>query len=407
MKQKLIDRFCRYVRIDTQSDPDSYTFPSSEKQFNLANILVSELKDLGLKDVSVDKFCYVMATLPSNSTRKTPKIGLIAHLDTSSSISGENVKPQVIDHYSGGDCVINEKLGVILSESECPELRKCVGHTLITSDGTTLLGADDKAGITAIMAAIEHLVKNPQILHGQIKIAFTPDEEIGQGADHFDLKKFDADFAFTVDGGFTGELNKETFSADAALIEITGRDIHPGTAKGVMVNSIRVMAELISRLPLHMAPESTDGYEPFIHPSTAQGDVSSSVIKLILRDFNAEGLKTQKKILEKIIDEVKEQFTGSQIRLTVTETYRNMAEELAKYPHITDRLWNAAIKSGLKPFWKPIRGGTDGSRLTAMGLPTPNMFTGSGNHHSRAEWCSIDSLQMAVDCLVNLVKDEE
>jgi tripeptide aminopeptidase len=405
MKQKLIDRFCRYAKIDTQSDPESFTFPSSQKQFNLANILAGELKDLGLRDVTVDKFCYVMATVASNNVKKTPKIGLIAHLDTSPSLPGKDVKPSVIEHYPGGDYIINESLGVVLRESECPELKKCIGHTLITSDGTTLLGADDKAGITAIMAAIEYLMKNPNITHGEIKVAFTPDEEIGQGADHFDLKKFGADYAYTVDGGFTGELNKETFSADAAIIEIIGRDIHPGTAKGIMVNSIKVMAEIIRRLPPDMAPESTDGYQPFIHPTNVQGDVSSSVIKLILRDFETEGLKIQRKILESIIKEIEELFPETEIRLTVTETYRNMAEELAKYPHVTGRLWKAVKESGIEPFWKPIRGGTDGSRLTAMGLPTPNIFTGSENHHSRAEWCSVDAMEKLVECIVNLVKD--
>ncbi len=405
MKKGLVERFCRYVRIDTQSDPESLTFPSSEKQFKLANALVTELKELRIEDVSVDRFCYVMAKVPSNTNRKTPKIGLIAHLDTSPSLSGENVKPSAIENYQGGDYIINEALGVVLRESECPELRNCIGHTLITSDGTTLLGADDKAGIAIIMTAIEFLIKNPGIIHGEIRIAFTPDEEIGQGADHFDLKKFDADFAFTVDGGFTGELNKETFSADAAMIEIAGRDIHPGTAKDVMVNSVRAMAEIIRRLPQDMAPESTDGYQPFIHPTFAQGEVSSSVVKLILRDFDTAGLIVQKQILERIIDEVKVEFPKNEIRLTVSETYRNMAEELAKYPHVTDRLWNAVLKSGMQPFWKPIRGGTDGSRLTAMGLPTPNMFTGSGNHHSRAEWCSVNAMEKAVECVVNLFRE--
>ncbi len=405
MKQKLIERFCRYAKIDTQSDPESFTFPSTEKQFDLANILAGELKGLGLRDVTVDKFCYVMATVASNSSKETPKIGLIAHLDTSPSLSGKDIKPSVIEHYQGGDYIINKTLGVVLRESECPELKSCIGHTLITSDGTTLLGADDKAGITAIMTAIEHLLKNPDITHGEIKIAFTPDEEIGRGADHFDIKKFGADIAYTVDGGFIGELNKETFSADAATIEIIGRDIHPGTAKGIMVNSIRAMAEIIRRLPLDMAPESTDGYQPFIHPTSAQGDVSSSVIKLILRDFKTEGLKAQKQILESIIKEVKELFPENEIKLTVSETYRNMAEELARHPHVTERLWKAVKESGIEPFWKPIRGGTDGSQLTAMGLPTPNIFTGSGNHHSRAEWCSIDAMEKLVECLVNLVKD--
>lgn len=403
MKSDLIERFSRYVKIDTQSNPDSFTFPSTENQFNLANLLALELEKLGLGNVSVDKFCYVMGTLPSNNMQTAPKIGLIAHLDTSSSLSGQNVKPKIIENYSGDDYVINESLNVVLRQSECPDLKKCIGHTLIVSDGTTLLGADDKAGVTAIMAALEFLVQNPQIKHGEIKVAFTPDEEIGQGADHFNLQLFDADFAYTVDGGFTGELNKETFSADAATIEVEGYDIHPGTAKDVMVNSIRIIAEIINRLPGDMAPETTEGYQPFIHPLSLQGDVSSSVLKLILRDFSTDGLKLQKKILERIISEVRVLFPKARIKLTVTETYRNMAEELSRYPQVTKRLWDAVKHTGVEPFWAPVRGGTDGSRLTAMGLPTPNIFTGSGNHHSRNEWLSIDALQKTVEALINLV----
>lgn len=406
MKQMLIEKFIRYAKIDTQSDPSSLTFPSTEKQFHLANILASELKDLGLSEVSVDRFCYVFGTLPSNLRFKSEKIGLIAHMDTSPSLSGQYVNPQIITNYLGGDYEINKELGVFLRETECPELKKCKGHTLIVSDGTTLLGADDKAGITAIMAALQILKENPDIKHCEVKVAFTPDEEIGQGADHFDVKRFDADFAYTVDGGGAGELNRETFSADSALIEITGRDIHPGTAKDIMVNSIRVMAELISSLPKNMAPETTDGYAPFIHPLDVQGSVSSSSIRLILRDFDTDGLEKQKCILQNIIGELKAKYPNSEIKLTITESYRNMAGKLAEYPHVTQRLWSAAKKAGLNPFWKPIRGGTDGARLTALGLPTPNMFTGSGNHHSKSEWVSIDALVQAVETILNIVQVE-
>lgn len=406
MKKKLIDRFIKYAMIDTQSDPDSYSFPSTEKQFNLARVLVKELEAFGLKNVSLDNFCYVMATLPANCADEIPKIGLIAHLDTSSALSSENVKPKIIENYPGGDYSINESLGVILSESECPDLKKCIGQTLITSDGTTLLGADDKAGVTAIMALMELLTNNPQIKHGEIRVAFTPDEEIGRGADHFDLEKFNADFAYTVDGGYTGELNRETFSADEALIEIQGRDIHPGTAKGIMVNSIKVMAEIIRRLPENMTPENTEDYQPFMHPVNAEGGVSLSTIRLILRDFSAQCLSIQKQILEDIIREVENLFLKATIKLTVTETYRNMAEILSNNTIVTDRLWNAALKAGAKPFWKPVRGGTDGSRLTSMGLPTPNIFTGSGNHHSKTEWLSVEALEMVVETLCNLVRIE-
>jgi tripeptide aminopeptidase len=404
MKQKLLSRFLRYVRIDTQSKDDSGSFPSTRKQFDLAKLLVQELKGLGLNDATVDKNCYVMATLPATTRKTSPIIGLIAHLDTSPEVPGRNVRPRVIKSYSGGDIVFDIKKNVAISSAGNADLKKCAGHTIVTSDGTTLLGADDKAGVAAIMTVVEHLVTHPEISHGKIRIAFTPDEEVGRGADHFNLKKFKADFAYTIDGGFAGELNKETFSADSALITVEGLDIHPGAAKNIMVNSIRTMADIISRLPKDMAPETTEGYEPYIHPMTLNGTVHTTTCKLILRDFKTSGLTAQKKILEKIIRDVQKLHPKAIITLTVTESYRNMRDELRKTPQVTDRLWHAAKRAGLAPRWEPIRGGTDGSRLTAMGLPTPNMFTGSGNHHSLTEWVSIDQLVKAVETAVNVVR---
>jgi tripeptide aminopeptidase len=402
MKNRLIDRFIRYAKIDTQSSPSSGEHPSTQKQFNLAHLLVKELKEFGL-DASVDENCYVMASLPANCQSDSSTIGLIAHLDTSPSVSGTDVKPRIVDSFSGDDLIINEELGINLRVSECEDLKKCIGHTLILTDGTTLLGADDKAGIVAIMAAIEQLIINPDIHHGDIKIAFTPDEEIGSGADRFDLKKFAADFAYTIDGNFTGELNMETFSADEAVIEIQGRDIHPGSAKGVMVNSLRVMADIIARLPRQMSPEKTDKYEPFIHPCDAAGCVAKSAITMILRDFNTNGLELQKEILNKIIKDVQMIYPEAKIILRTSKTYRNMRDKLEEMPHITQKLFDAAKKAGTNPYWSPIRGGTDGSKLSEMGLLTPNLFTGSGNHHSPAEWLSIDSLEKAVETILYLV----
>jgi tripeptide aminopeptidase len=404
MKQMLLNRFLRYVKIDTQAKDGVTSIPSTKKQFDLARLLVRELKDLGLKNAVVDRNCYVYAALRANTRNKTPRIGVIAHLDTSPEVPGANVRPRVIKSYRGGDIVVDKKQNVRIRAAGNDDLKKCIGHTIVTSDGATLLGADDKAGVAAIMAAVEELVRNPEIPHGEIKIAFTPDEEVGRGADFFNIKKFNADFAYTVDGGFIGELNKETFSADSAVITVSGRDIHPGTAKNVMVNSIRVMAEIIARLPKNMAPETTDGLEPFIHPLSLDGCVGRSSCKLIMRDFRTTGLTSQKKLLQKIIADVRRRHPKATIDLQISNSYRNMRDELKKHPEVTDRLWRAAERAGAGPRWEPVRGGTDGSRLTAMGLPTPNLFTGSGNHHSLTEWVSIDQLAKAVETVINVVR---
>lgn len=411
MKDTALEKFLRYAKIDTRSDDTNLDeTPSTKKQFDLANLLVTELKAMGASEISIDEHCYVMATIPSNIPQgdtaygKVPAIGFLAHVDTSPDVSGTDVKPQIIENYQGGDIILPGDNSIVIKESENPGLKECYGHTIVTSDGTTLLGADDKAGVAAIMTMAEALLKDNTILHGDIKIAFTPDEEIGQGTKHFDIKKFGAKYAYTIDGELPGELNKETFSADAATITIYGRDIHPGNAKNIMVNSIRAMADIIARMPRDMAPETTEGYEPYIHPHTFTGSISESVLKILFRDFKSDGLKDQKAILEKIIAEVQPLHPKAKIKLEVKEQYRNMYDELTKHPLVTDCLWEAAERAVAKPYWKPIRGGTDGSRLTEMGLPTPNIYGGGQNFHSKTEWLSVDAMNIAVATAINLVQ---
>jgi tripeptide aminopeptidase len=409
MNDSVLDRLLRYVRIDTQSKEDAESYPSTSKQFDLLNLLVAELKEIGLKDVSIDKYGYVMATIPSNlpsnhkAARKVPVVGLISHVDTSPSESGANVKPQVID-YKGGDIVLPGDKSVIIKDSENPELKRNIGKKVVTSDGTTLLGADDKAGLAIIMTAAQTLVNNPTILHGDIRIAFTPDEEIGAGTKFFDIKKFGAQFAYTVDGDTPGELNKETFSADQAVITVYGRNIHPGSAKGIMVNSIRTMADIIARMPKDIAPETTEGYEPYIHPHTMEGEESKSTLKILLRDFNTPGLAVLKKKLEQIIADVQPLHPKAKIELKIIEQYRNMKDGLGSDPRLLDCLEEATRRAGFDPEWKPIRGGTDGSKLTAAGLPTPNLFTGGQNYHCKNEWASVHGMEKAVETVVNLAQ---
>lgn len=410
MKQQLIEKLLRYVKVDTQSDPNSETFPSTMKQFDLQKILLEELKNLGIKDAELDDKCYLMATIPSNipadhpAYGKVPVIGFVAHVDTSPDVSGANVNPQIIENYQGGDIVLPADNSIVITEAENPKLRECIGHTIITTDGTTLLGSDDKSGVAAIMQLAEILMNNQDILHGDIRICFTPDEEIGQGTKYFNIEKFGAKYAYTIDGDMPGELNKETFSADAAIIRTFGRDIHPGSAKDIMVNSIRAMADIIARMPKNMAPETTEGYEPYIHPHNIEGSVSKTELKILLRDFRTEGLEEQKKILQNIIDEVQQLHPKTKIEMEVKFQYRNMLDSLEKCPEVLDNLWEAAIRAGVQPYWKPIRGGTDGSRLTEMGLPTPNIFTGGQNFHAKTEWVSIDALQKSVETMLELCK---
>lgn len=399
-----LQRFLRYVRIDTQSKEDSESYPSTAKQLDLLRMLAKELKDLGVPEVNMDEYGYVMATIHSNVNQSVPAIGLIAHVDTSPEVTGSGVKPQVIEDYKGGDIVLPGDPNVVIKESETPSLKLAVGKTIVTTDGTTLLGADDKAGVAAVMTAVQELMNNPSIRHGEVKIAFTPDEEVGTGTKYFDIKKFGAEFAYTVDGDTPGELNKETFSANSCLVTVEGRDIHPGTAKNVMVNSVRVISEIIARLPKDISPEMTGGYEPYIHPYVLEGGVGKSSVKILFRDFKTEGLAELKKIVDRVVAEVQTVFPNAKINVKVTEQYRNMREGVEKDTRVADYLFEGAKRAGLEPEWKPIRGGTDGSKLTEAGLPTPNIFTGGANFHGRMEWVNVWGMEKAVETVLNTLQ---
>ncbi len=409
MNETALQRFLRYVRIDTQSAEDAACYPSTSKQLDLLKLLGQELKELGLCDSTMDEHGYVMATLPGNipaghpAHGRVPTIGLIAHVDTSPATSGKDVKPQVVA-YNGGDIVLPGDPAVVIRESENPELLKNLGRQIVTSDGTTLLGADDKAGIAIIMTAAQTLLANPSLLHGDIRIGFTPDEEVGGGTRFFDLKKFGAAFAYTLDGDRTGELNKETFSADQAVITVFGRNIHPGTAKGIMVNSIRAMGDIIVRMPKDIAPEMTEGYQPYIHPHVLEGAEAKCTLKILLRDFRTPGLQVLKKKLDAIIEEVQALHPKTKIELKITEQYRNMNDYMGSDPRVLECMWTAAQRAGIEPEWKPIRGGTDGSRLTEQGLPCPNIFTGGQNYHGLTEWLSVYGMDKSVETVVNLAQ---
>ncbi len=408
MKETALERLLRYVKIDTQSDPHSETVPTTKKQFNLANMLVDELKDLGIKDVELDDKCYLYATLPSNlpEGETAPKIGYIAHLDTSPDTTGKDVKPQIIENYQGGDIVLPGDTSIVIKDDkiENPRLKDCIGHTLLTTDGTTLLGGDDKAGIAVIMTIVDYYLSNPDVKHGPIGIAFTPDEEVGRGADHFDVEKFACEYAYTVDGEMPGEINKETFSANGGTITASGRDIHPGFAKDRMINSMRAMADIMALMPKDMAPETTDGRDPYIHPHKFDGTVAESKLELLFRDFDTDGLDKQKKIIEDIIAKVQPNYPTTKIEFEIKEYYRNMADKLAENPKGLDYLFEAATEAGANPYWNPIRGGTDGARLTFMGLPCPNIYGGGQNFHAKTEWLSVDAMNMSVETLKNLTR---
>ncbi len=408
--ESALEKFIRYAKIDTQSDENATTYPSTQKQFDLLHLLVKELKELGMKDVEIDQYGYVMATLPSNlpsshkAYGKVPRIGFVAHVDTSPSASGKDVKPQVMV-YKGGDIVLPGNPSVVITEAENPELKNNIGKTIVTTDGTTLLGADDKAGVAIIMTAMQTLINNPRLLHGEVRVCFTPDEEIGAGTKYFDLKKFGCDFAYTVDGDTPGELNKETFSANLAVITVHGRNIHPGSAKNIMVNSIKCIADIIVRFPKGtLSPETTEGYEPYIHPHLLSGEEAKSELKILLRDFNTAGLDVLKKKLEDIIAEVQPLHPKAKIELKIIEQYRNMKDYMGDDAPGLKYLWEATKRAGLEPKWVPIRGGTDGSRLTEKGLPCPNIFTGGQNYHGPTEWLSVWGMEKSVETVVNLVQ---
>lgn len=403
LENAILEKFLRYVVIDTQSKEDVEAYPSTQKQLDLIHLLEQELKALNIT-VAVDQYGYVMATIPSNLKTKVPAIGFIAHVDTSPESSGANVKPQVIKNYAGNDIVLPGDTSLVITTAQNPALKNNIGKTIITSDGTTLLGADNKAGVAIIMALAEILVKHPEIPHGEIKIGFTPDEEVGAGTKYFDIKKFGADFAYTIDGENAPELNKETFSANAAIVTAHGFNTHPGKAKNIMVNAIRVIADIIARMPKNMAPETTEKYEPYMHPYVLEGGVQKASVKILFRDFNTPGLDVLKERLTKIIAEVQPLYPQAKIELKVKEQYRNMVEHFSKDPRVVDYLWEAVERAGLKPFWEPVRGGTDGSQLSAKGLPTPNIFSGSFGHHSRTEWASLWEMAKSLETALQLAQ---
>jgi tripeptide aminopeptidase len=404
LKIELVDRFISYVVIDTQSNDESTTCPSTTGQLTLAHKLVDELKSIGLEEVSIDENGYVMATLPANTDKQVPTIGFLAHLDTATDFTGNGVNPLLHENYDGNDIVLNEDLHIVLSPKDFPNLKNYIGHHLITTDGTTLLGADNKAGIAEIMTAMAYLVQHPEIKHGKIRVAFTPDEEIGRGPHKFDVDTFGATYAYTVDGGPIGELQYESFSAAAAKITINGNNIHPGTAKGKMVNSTKIAMELNSLLPHEEAPEYTEGYEGFYHLLSFHGDVEKTVLSYIIRDFDRTNFNHRKTTMEKIVADLSEKYGQGTIELELHDQYYNMREKIEPVKEIVDIAHEAMTKLGIEPVIEPIRGGTDGSQLSYMGLPTPNIFTGGENFHGKFEFISIDNMLKATNVIIEIAR---
>lgn len=406
--QHIIDRFISYVTIDTESDPHSQTTPSTQKQWNLANKLVEELKAIGLDEVTIDDKAYIMATLPSNVDHEVPTIGFVSHFDTSPDFSGANVKPQIVENYDGKDIVLNEEKNIVLSPNYFKDLLQYKGQTIITTDGTTLLGADDKAGITEIVSAMEYLIQHPEIKHGKIRIGFTPDEEIGRGAHHFDVEKFGAQWAYTMDGSQIGELEYENFNAAGAKITFKGKSVHPGYAKGKMINSILLANEFINELPKGETPQETKGYEGFFHVHHIKGNIEETVLELIIRDHNKKKFESRKELIHKIAKKFNKKFAkkfGEDIVVAeVKDQYYNMKEKVLPVKHIVDIAEKAMRELNIKPIIKPIRGGTDGSQLSFMGLPCPNIFAGGHNFHGKYEYVPAESIQKATDVIVKIAE---
>lgn len=397
-------RFIRYARIRTQSDNKSTTCPSSVGQMELARVIIGDLLEIGCTEVTLDRNGYVMATLASNVTKGTPTIGFIAHLDTSPDYSGKDVQPRIIKGYAGDDILLDPQASVRLSPAEFPELLNYTGQDLIVTDGTTLLGADDKAGITEIIEAMNYLNLHPEILHGKIRIGFTPDEEIGRGADLFDVKKFNADFAYTIDGGPIGELEYENFNAAVAVIMIQGRNVHPGTAKGKMINALQIAVDLHSMFPVNDRPEKTEGYEGFFHLSHIEGTVEKARMDYIIRDHDFERFIERKNLLAEIAADLNKKYPAGTVKAVVRDQYFNMKEKIMPVYHIIDLAAQAIRQAGVEPLIIPIRGGTDGSKLSYMGLPTPNLFTGGHNYHGRFEFIPVQSMKKAIEVIVNIVR---
>ncbi|MGV3464233.1 MAG: peptidase T [Heyndrickxia sp.] len=404
MKNEIIERFTSYVKVDTQSNEDSNTCPSTPGQWTLLNMLVDELKSIGMEEVTIDDNGYVMATLPSNTDKDVPTIGFLAHVDTATDFTGKDVKPQIVENYDGSDIVLNESLHIVLSPKDFPSLEQYKGHTLVTTDGTTLLGADNKAGVTEIMTAMAYLIQHPEIKHGKIRVAFTPDEEIGRGPHKFDVPAFNAKLAYTVDGGPLGELEFESFNAAGAKITIKGNNIHPGSAKGKMVNSLKIAMELQGKLPAEEAPEYTEGYEGFYHLLSMNGDVELTKLAYIIRDHDREKFNAKKTYLEKVVHELQEKYDKDNIILELNDQYYNMGEKIEPVKEIVDIAYDAMENLDIEPKISPIRGGTDGSQLSYMGLPTPNIFTGGENFHGKFEYISVDNMIKATNVIIEIAK---
>lgn len=400
-----VERFLKYVKYDTQSSEDSTTYPSTEKQKILGADLVKELQEIGLKAAQMDGYGYVTATVESNTDKKVPVLGLIAHMDTSPDVTGANVKPVIHKNYQGGDIILPGDNSIVITVEDNPDLKNQIGNDIITTDGTTLLGADDKAGIAGIFDAVNHLVKHPEIKHGKIKICVTPDEEIGSGTKYFDVKKFGAEYAYTVDGERRGEIENETFCADSVTMTITGVNIHPGYAKNKLVNSVKIAAEIIERLPKDsLSPETTEKLEGYVHPHVVNGGVEQTVIKYLIRDFEEKGLKEKEDYLRKIADGVMAKYPKAKLDFKVEESYRNMRYIIDRHPKVMEYAKEAIRRAGIEPLTHAIRGGTDGARLCFMGLPTPNLFAGGHAFHSKREWISIQDMYKVVETIVNLVQ---
>lgn len=399
-----MERLIRYAKVDTQSNEDSTTCPSTSGQLELANMLVEELKAIGMSEVTIDENGYVMATLPANTEKNVATIGFLAHVDTATDFTGAGVNPQIVENYDGNEIILNEELNVILSPHDYPNLKKYIGHTLITTDGTTLLGADNKAGIAEIMTALEYLLAHPEIKHGKVRVAFTPDEEIGRGPHKFDVKAFNAKYAYTMDGGPLGQLQYESFSAAYAKITFKGNNIHPGTAKGKMINSGKMAMEFNGKLPANEAPEYTEGYEGFYHLLSVNGDVEQTTLYYIIRDFDRDNFNQRKETIVNIVEELRGKYGQDKVILDMNDQYYNMREKIEPVMEIVDIAHEAMTNLGIEPVIEPVRGGTDGSQLSYMGLPTPNIFTGGENYHGKFEYISVDNMEKATKVMIEILR---
>lgn len=402
--EKVKNRFLRYIKFDTKSNPDSLSCPSTDTQKIFGQELVKELNEIGLSNVTIDDNCYIMATLPSNCDTTKQVIGFISHLDTASDMDGKVTNPKIIPSYDGNDIILNEKNNIILKTKDFPEIKNYIGQEIITTDGTTLLGADDKAGVAEIITAIDYLINHPEIKHGEIKIGFTPDEEIGRGADLFDVKSFGADYAYTIDGGEIGELEYENFNAASAKIKINGRNVHPGSAKNKMINSSLIGMELNSLLPVNEVPQHTENYEGFFHLANINGTVEETNLEYIIRDHCKEKFELKKELMTNIVNFLNQKYGTGTVELILKDSYYNMKEKVEPVYHIVESAIAALKQADIEPKVVPIRGGTDGARLSYMGLPCPNIFTGGHNFHGKYEYIPVPSMEKAVETIINIIK---